>query len=89
MKYQITIETKALKDIAYFKKRDKIIFNKIMILLDELAEHPFIGTGKPEVLKFELSGYWSRRITKEYRLVYEVRGNKISVLNCRYHYSRN
>lgn len=86
MKYEITIEEQALKHIAYFKRRDKTIAKKIQNLLHEISETPFEGKGKPEPLKFELSGYWSRRITVEHRLVYKVKGKKISVISCRFHY---
>lgn len=86
MKYQITIEQKALSYISYFKKRDKIIAAKIQNLLHELMIHPFEGGGKLEPLRFELSGYWSRRITKEHRLVYRVKEKEVTVISCRYHY---
>lgn len=86
MKYKITIKDKALKQIAYFKKRDQVIFNKILDLLDEVSRHPFEGIGKPEALKFELSGCWSRRITREHRLVYKVIEKEVFVISCRYHY---
>jgi toxin YoeB len=86
MKYKITINEKALKEIAYFKKRDQVIFNKILDLLDEVSRHPFDGFGKPEALKFELSGCWSRRITREHRLVYKVIEKEVFVISCRYHY---
>ena len=86
MKYKITNKEKALKEIAYFKKRDQVIFNKILDLLDEVSRHPFDGVGKPEALKFELSGCWSRRITREHRLVYKVIEKEVFVISCRYHY---
>ncbi len=57
-----------------------------MILLNEIAEHPYEGTGKPESLKYELSGYWSRRITKEHRLIYEVDGDRVLILSAKGHY---
>jgi toxin YoeB len=86
MKYLITIEKNAQKHLAYFEKKDRVIFNKILDLLDEILLHPFEGAGKPEALKFELAGYWSRRITREHRLIYKVEKNEIKVLSCRYHY---
>ena len=86
MNYQITIENQALKDINYFKKHDKIIVKKIQNLLLEIAQNPFIGSGKPEALKFELSGYWSRRITIQHRLIYKVIKKEVFVVSCRYHY---
>ena len=86
MNYQITIENQALKDINFFKKHDKVIVKKIQNLLSEISKNPFTGSGKPEALKFELSGYWSRRITIEHRLVYKVLKKEILVISCRYHY---
>ncbi|MES2960956.1 MAG: Txe/YoeB family addiction module toxin [Pseudomonadota bacterium] len=86
MNYSITIEEKALKHIEYFHKKDKNIVKKIKELLLEMSSKPFEGSGKPEALKFELSGYWSRRITREHRLVYKVIKKEIVVISCRYHY---
>ncbi len=57
-----------------------------MKLIKEVQRTPFEGTGKPEALRHDLSGCWSRRIDKEHRLVYEVKEDKIRVLVCRYHY---
>lgn len=86
MKYLITIEKSAQKHLTYFEKKDRVIFNKILDLFDEISRHPFDGIGKPEPLKFELAGYWSRRITREHRMVYRVVGGEVRVLSCRYHY---
>ncbi len=63
--------------------------NKITALLKDMAEHPYTGIGKPEPLKYELAGYWSRRINSEHRIVYSVREDKliIYVLSMRYHYA--
>lgn len=57
-----------------------------MRLVENIQESPFEGLGKPEPLKHELSGLWSRRIDREHRLVYEVRQDKIRILACRFHY---
>ncbi len=86
MKYSITLENQALKDIIFFKKKDKAVIKKIQNLLLEITENPFIGSGKPEALKFELSGYLSRRITIEHRLIYRVSKKEVIVVSCRYHY---
>lgn len=86
MKYKISIKDKAIKQIAYFKKRDQVSFNKILDLLDEVSRHPFEGIGKPEALKFEPSGFWSRRITREHRMVYKVIKKEVVVISCRYYY---
>ena len=63
----------AEKDREYWKKSgNKAIMNKITALLKDIAEHPYTGIGTPEPLKYELAGYWSRRINSEHRIVYSV-----------------
>ena len=84
--YKITIEQKALKELSYFQKRDKTILQRIRELLVDIEKHPFEGIGKPEPLKFELTGKWSRRVNREHRLVYKVTGNEVTVFSFRYHY---
>ena len=77
------------KAYAQFKEwgfTDKKIREKIIKLLNEIVETPFTGTGKPESLKHNLKGCWSRRITKEHRLVYQVTPNSIIVISCKFHY---
>lgn len=77
----------ALKDIQFFKRLgDKSINRKIKDLLEELAEHPEMGTGKPEQLKGDLTGYWSRRINREHRLIYRINENTVYILSLRGHY---
>ncbi len=88
MEFQIELTENAIKDISEFKKSgNKSILKKILKLLDELVCNPFSGTGKPEPLKHQLSGCWSRRINKEHRLVYEVLENKIYILSAKGHYN--
>jgi toxin YoeB len=67
-------------------RHDQRTARKILDLIEEAARSPFEGRGKPEALKFELSGCWSRRINLEHRLVYEVSEETIRVLACRFHY---
>ncbi len=87
MSYFIDFTNKAKEDIDFFKKAGKvIILKKISKLIKEIAQNPFDGTGKPEALKYNLSGCWSRRIDKEHRLVYEVFDDFISILSVRGHY---
>jgi len=76
----------AWEDYCYWQKTDKKILKKINTLLKEIMRTPFEGTGKPEPLKHELQGCWSRRINHEHRLVYEVLDTQINILACRYHY---
>ena len=78
--YTLEFDEQALKDIQLLKKSEKQAYNKLLKLLDELTEHPPTGTGKPEVLKFGLSGFYSRRITQKHRLVYKVDNEQITVL---------
>ena len=87
MQYNLDFTDKALKDIDFHKKSgNKSVLKKLFILLEELTEQPFEGTGKPESLKFELSGMWSRRINKEHRLIYEVIDNTLNILSAKGHY---
>lgn len=86
---EIIFSDQALEDIDYWKKSgNKLVMNKITSLLEDILEHPFTGIGKPEPLKYDLAGYWSRRINQEHRLVYSVHDDMIEiyVLSMRYHY---
>jgi toxin YoeB len=74
------------EDLAWWVERDRKKALRILKLIKELQRDPFGGTGKPEPLKHELSGCWSRRIDLEHRLVYQVKEDKIRILACRYHY---
>jgi toxin YoeB len=65
---------------------NKKIFIKVGKLINECTKTPFTGTGKPEALKHELKGYWSRRITNEHRLIYKVDEMAITIIACIYHY---
>jgi toxin YoeB len=81
MSYQIDITKQAQEDIeAHRKAGNKVILKKINTLLEELTEHPFTGTGKPEALKYSLTGLWSRRINQEHRLLYQVEGETIVII---------
>jgi toxin YoeB len=79
------------EDFEYWIESDLDIVDKIKELLKEIRKTPFHGLGKPEPLKYDLKGYWSRRITGEHRLVYKVEGKKgvdqtCCVIQCRFHY---
>ena len=80
----------ALADYKRFQKEDHKIFEKINSLIRNIEQSPFAGLGKPEPLKHALSGWWSRRITDEHRLVYRVTGKAneriLEIAQCRYHY---
>lgn len=78
---------KALEDIEYWKKSgNKSIQKRITKLLESMSKNPWSGIGKPEPLKHELSGFWSRRINEEHRIVYTVSNNTIKVISMRFHY---
>ena len=71
----------SLEDLEYWKKvNNTAILKRIELLLADIAEHPFTGIGKPERLKFDLAGKWSRRINSEHRIVYKVTEQGIEVL---------
>ena len=82
----IEFKPKALKHYAEWANEDRKTFNKITKLIFEISRQPFKGTGKPEPLKHELKGCWSRRINQEHRLVYKVDDDIISIISCKYHY---
>ena len=76
----------AWEDYQYWIDTDKKVLRKINALIKECQRTPFAGTGKPEALKQNLSGFWSRRITGEHRLVYKVENEVLFIAQCRYHY---
>jgi toxin YoeB len=73
-------------DYTSWQKNDKKVVLKINRLIEEITRAPFSGTGKPEPLRENLSGYWSRRITDEHRLIYSADDEEVRVISCRYHY---
>ncbi|QUS59324.1 Txe/YoeB family addiction module toxin [Synechocystis sp. B12] len=83
---EVVLDPQAIEDIKWWIQQDKKLALKIMELIETLPKSPFAGKGKPEKLRFNLSGFWSRRITQEHRLVYEVTDDFIRVVSCRYHY---
>ena len=83
---RIVFSPDALQAKEYFKKHDPKKDKKIKDLIEDILLTPYSGLGKPEPLKHELSGCWSRRIDREHRLVYLVDGDALFVVSCRYHY---
>lgn len=77
----------AWQDYLWFVETDRRLLKKINKLIQEVLRTPLEGTGKPERLKADLTGYWSRRIDSEHRLVYEVTEKEIVVVACRFHYT--
>ncbi|MGG6263902.1 Txe/YoeB family addiction module toxin [Leptolyngbya sp. AN03gr2] len=81
----ITFLPEAFEQFNNWAAQDKKIHRKIITLINDILREPFTGLGKPEPLKYELNGYWSRRITDEHRLVYEVTDTQIIILSCQFH----
>lgn len=75
-------------DYLYWQKQDKKTLKRINILIKDAQRNPFDGIGKPEPLKANLSGFWSRRIDETNRLVYTVDDNQLIIISCRYHYEK-
>lgn len=82
----ISFQEDAWADYCYWLQADKQILKRINTLIKAVQREPFAGIGKPEPLKYNLTGYWSRRINEEHRLVYKVQGEYIVIVQCRYHY---
>ena len=82
----ITFTDDSWKEYLQWNEEDKKVLKKINALIKDIKRDPFSGIGKPESLKYELQGCWSRRITNEHRLVYAVSSYSIVVISCMYHY---
>ena len=76
----------AWEDYLYWQSSDRKMLERINALIKDCSRSPFSGIGKPEPLRGSLSGWWSRRINKEHRLVYRVEGESLLIAQCRYHY---
>ena len=83
---KITFSKNAWEEYLSWQKEDGKVVKKINRLIKEIQRTPFEGIGNPEPLKFDLSGFWSRRIIREHRLVYQVVNNEVLIYNCKYHY---
>ena len=83
---KLVFADEAWEDYLYWQKQDKRMVERINKLIREAQREPFTGLGKPEPLKHALSGYWSRRITEEQRMVYTIEGDALLLAQLRYHY---
>ena len=83
---KLIFANEAWEDYLYWQKQDKRMVERINKLIRATQTEPFTGVGKPEPLKHALSGYWSRRITEEHRMVYKVEGGALLLAQLRYHY---
>lgn len=83
---KLTFTHEAWEEYLYWQSIDKRVLKKINTLIKDIKRDSFSGLGKPESLRHELQGYWSRRITDEHRLIYEIFEKSIIIISCRYHY---
>jgi toxin YoeB len=84
----VSFTTEAFTAFCEWSTTNRPVFQKIKDLINAASRDPFRGIGKPEPLKHELSGCWSRRITDEHRLVYTATDDTIQIISCRYHYTK-
>ena len=78
----------AWDDYLWFQAHDRKLLKRINLLIQDVLRAPFEGIGKPEPLKADLAGYWSRRINDEHRLVYSATATEVVIVACRYHYDK-
>lgn len=82
----ISFDDKAWDQYIYWQGQDRKTLKRLNKIINDIRRHPFEGIGKPEPLRNDLSGYWSRRIDDKDRLVYRVAPDEIVIINCRFHY---
>ncbi|MGI6338589.1 MAG: Txe/YoeB family addiction module toxin [Bacteroidales bacterium] len=85
---RIIFSKNAWEDYLFWQAEDKKILKKINILIKDIQSTTYSGIGKPEPLKYDLAGLWSRRIDHEHRLVYQVNEEELLIYSCRYHYDK-
>ena len=83
---EVVFVKSAEEDYQFFVKTNPALKTRIDLLIQAIQDNPFQGVGKPEPLKFDLTGYWSRRINTEHRLVYKIVDTTLYIVQCRYHY---
>jgi toxin YoeB len=86
VKWEAVFQPEFLQDLRWWVETDRKIALRLLLLVEDVLRDPFHGIGKPEPLKYQMGGVWSRRITQEHRLVYKVSGTRIDFLQARYHY---
>ena len=84
----ISFEPSAFDDFNEWAIANKKVYQRIVSLIKDIRRNPYQGLGKPEALKYELQGYWSRRIDDEHRLVYKIQDNRLIIISCKYHYGK-
>ncbi len=85
---KITFSKNSWEDYISWQKEDKKVLKRINQLIKDIQRTPFQGIGNPEPLKYDLAGFWSRRIDREHRLVYQVIDQEILIYSCKYHHDR-
>ena len=80
------LSPQAEEDFAYFSKNTPKVAKRILTIIQATCSQPFSGVGKPEPLRYSLTGWWSRRITREHRMVYQVRSDVLYIIQLRFHY---
>jgi toxin YoeB len=89
---RLVFSARSWADYLFWQENDKAVLGRLNALISDASRHPFQGIGKPEPLRNEMSGWWSRRITGEHRLVYRVSGSgetqSLEIAACRFHYGR-
>jgi toxin YoeB len=85
---KIIFTNNSWEDYISWQSEDKKMLKKINDLIKDIRRTPYSGAGKPEPLKYDLAGFWSRRIDREHRLVYQVIDDEILIYSCRYHYDK-
>ncbi|MDP2765728.1 MAG: Txe/YoeB family addiction module toxin [Brevundimonas sp.] len=85
---KVTFQDEGWEDYLHWQVHDRKLLAKINALIKECSRTPFTGTGKPEPLRGELSGWWSRRIDQGHRLIYRKTDDGLLIAQCRYHYTR-
>jgi len=83
---RLIFAARAWDDYLYWQQHDSKALRRLNALIKQCSRDPFRGLGKPEPLKGELAGWWSRRLTQEHRLVYRIEGDALLIAQCRYHY---
>jgi len=84
--FSILFRPQALEDLSFWISQDRNMAIKVMKLINAISKSPYEGIGKPELLKHDLSGSWSRRVDQQHRIVYDVVDNQVIILQCRFHY---
>ena len=89
MSRRVTFSDDAWQDYLYWQEGDRKILRKINALIKECQRTPEAGSGRPELLRYEYAGWWSRRIDEEHRLVYRADEHSVDIAQCRYHYRKS